>query len=230
MGSGTYSHTTRATGLTLTATIYNNDHVNHITNMNYPGLDDYSANNAQMQETTDPYPASAESLATSGEGEIKRIRYILSQLHPAETKWYEDPPVFRGTSFALEPGATPGTNINITQQSSNFGHNIPTITNATDMTKAGGSFGSFALNAGGTEITMDITENIVGVISASIIVHDLNGSSTTAGDIWVPFVQASSNNMLISLKQVGGDAIEDLTGILQAGDKCTVMICYITAT
>ena len=229
MGSGNYSHTTRATGLTLTATIYNNDHVNHITNQNFPGLDDYSTNVAQMQETADPYPASSESLATSGSDELKRIRFILSQLHPAETNWYEDPPVFRGTSFALEPGATPGTNINITQQSSNFGHNIPTITNATDLAKSGSS-GSFALNAGGTEITMDITEAVVGVISASVIVHDLNASSTTAGDIWVPFVQASSNNLLINLKQVGGDATEDLTTILQAGDKCTIMICYITST
>ncbi len=67
--AGNYSHTSRATGATLTASIYNSDHVNHITNATPAGLDDYSSNVAQMQATTDPYPASTESLASSTAGD-----------------------------------------------------------------------------------------------------------------------------------------------------------------
>ncbi len=81
MGAGNYSHTTRAVGLTLTANIYNTDHTNHITNHNFDTLDDYSSNNAEMQTTTDPYSSGAESLATSGAGELARIRYLLKQMH-----------------------------------------------------------------------------------------------------------------------------------------------------
>ncbi len=90
MGAGNYTHTTRAVGLTLTANIYNTDHTNHITNHNFDTLDDYSSNNAEMQTVTDPYPSGSESLATSGAGELERIRYVLKQLGGG-AQWYVDP-------------------------------------------------------------------------------------------------------------------------------------------
>ena len=52
--------------------------------------DDYSTNAAQMQSTVDPYPASAESLATTTAGEFERLRYLLTQLG-GEAQWYVDP-------------------------------------------------------------------------------------------------------------------------------------------
>lgn len=83
-----YSHTTRATGTTLTAAIYNADHENHITN-GIPGqLDDYSANAAQMQSTADPGESGSESLATSLAGELERIRFILKEMGGNRTQWY----------------------------------------------------------------------------------------------------------------------------------------------
>ena len=85
-----YSHTTRADGATLTANIYNTDHQNHIDN-GVPGqLDDYSSSVGQMQTTTDPYPASAESQPTTLAGEIERLRYLLAQV-TGEAQWYIDP-------------------------------------------------------------------------------------------------------------------------------------------
>src|SRR3972149_4893415 len=88
--AGLWSHTTRATGLVLTAAIYNADHQNHIDNGIPAQHDDYSTNAAQMQSTTDPYPAGAESLATSTAGELERIRYVLKQI-TNRAQWYIDP-------------------------------------------------------------------------------------------------------------------------------------------
>ena len=87
---GLYSHTTRATGLVLTAAIYNADHQNHIDNEIPTMMDDYSSNAAQMQSTADPYPAAVESLATTLAGELERIRYVIKQI-TGEAQWYIDP-------------------------------------------------------------------------------------------------------------------------------------------
>lgn len=85
-----YSHTTRADGTTLTAAIYNADHQNHINNGIPSQLDDYSSTVTEMRTTTDPYPAAAESQATSLAGEIERLRYLIAQI-TGEAQWYIDP-------------------------------------------------------------------------------------------------------------------------------------------
>lgn len=84
---GLYTHTTRATGTILTATIYNGDHQNHIDNQTPQMTDDYSANVAQMQATTNPGGVGSESLATALSGEIERLRYAIQQLHNG-AQWY----------------------------------------------------------------------------------------------------------------------------------------------
>lgn len=56
-------------------------------NFDFDTLDDASANAAAMQATTDPYPAGSESLATDGTGELKRLRYVLSQILGTQY-WY----------------------------------------------------------------------------------------------------------------------------------------------
>jgi len=89
MGSN-YSHTTRASGLILTASIYNTDHTNHITSLDPSTMDDYSSTVAQMKTTTDPYPAAVESLATNLAGELARIRFLIKQI-TGEAEWYIDP-------------------------------------------------------------------------------------------------------------------------------------------
>lgn len=90
---GLYSHTTRASGTVLTAAIYNTDHQNHIDNQTAQMTDDYSGSVSQMQSMRDPYPGSAESLATSLAEELESIRYqIKGILGGAVTQWYQDSP------------------------------------------------------------------------------------------------------------------------------------------
>lgn len=84
---GLYTHTTRATGTILTAAIYNTDHQNHIDNQTPAATDDYSVNESQMQNNTDPYPGGVVSLPTSLAGEIERIRHIISRIHGG-VPWY----------------------------------------------------------------------------------------------------------------------------------------------
>lgn len=78
------------TGETITAADRNAEHDNHITNHVQTTIDDYSVNIAQMQTVTDPYPAAAESLATSGAGELERLRFVIKQI-TGEAQWYIDP-------------------------------------------------------------------------------------------------------------------------------------------
>src|SRR3990167_3826335 len=90
---GNYSKvTTVSTGGTILASDRNSEHDNHITNCTPAGVDDYSTNATQMQSTTDPYPAAAESLATSLAGEFEPIRYVIKQVS-GEAQWYIDPDV-----------------------------------------------------------------------------------------------------------------------------------------
>lgn len=84
---GLYSHTTRATGTVLTATIYNGDHQNHIDNETPQMMDDYSANAAQMQSNTSPGGVGTESLATSLAGELERLRYMIKHI-TGQAQWY----------------------------------------------------------------------------------------------------------------------------------------------
>ncbi len=90
-----YSHTTRASGITLTASIYNADHQNHITNGVPAQLDDYSSDLTEMRSTTDPGELSSESLATSLAGELARLRYAIKEtkdvMDSGLTHWYETP-------------------------------------------------------------------------------------------------------------------------------------------
>jgi len=93
--AGGYNHTTRASGLTLTANIYNSDHQNHIDNMDPEQIDDYSPDNSTFQTMTDPYSGSSESLPTTLAGELERIRYQIDQIIGG-SQWYHDMPSTNG--------------------------------------------------------------------------------------------------------------------------------------
>jgi hypothetical protein len=78
------------TGETITAADRNAEHQNHITNCDPDGVGDASADVAEMQATTDPYPGSSESLATSLRGELQRLRFVIKQI-TGKAQWYIDP-------------------------------------------------------------------------------------------------------------------------------------------
>lgn len=83
----------------LTPADLNAEFDNILNNFTPSGLDDYSLNTAQMQSTADPYPASVESLATSGSGELERLRYLIKQI-TGEAQWYIDPDTDLATHYA----------------------------------------------------------------------------------------------------------------------------------
>lgn len=87
---GLYSHTSRASGLILTAAIYNADHTNHITNHVPDQMDDYSATVGQMQTQTDPGESGSESQSSSLAGELERMRFMMAEI-TGKTYWYESP-------------------------------------------------------------------------------------------------------------------------------------------
>lgn len=78
------------TGEVLTASDLNNSFSTAANGADPSSTNDYSATTAQMRVTTDPYPASTESLATTLSGELERIRFTLLGL-TGKTYWYQPP-------------------------------------------------------------------------------------------------------------------------------------------
>lgn len=87
-----YSHTTRANGTILTASIYNTDHTNHADHQIPEDTDDYSTSVSEMRTMTDPGEVGTESLATSLSGELERIRFAIKEIK-GTTQWYESPTI-----------------------------------------------------------------------------------------------------------------------------------------
>lgn len=91
-------------GEVLTASDLNAEFDNILNNLTPAGIDDYSGSNTDMRQVTDPYPSLTESLATSLQGEIERLRYQILQLKTAiasssNTYWYQDVPA--GGTFVI---------------------------------------------------------------------------------------------------------------------------------
>ncbi len=79
-------------GETLTASDLNSEFNNILNNLDPSGIDDESANDAAAQATSDPYPGSSLSKATSLQEEIQQLRYLIAQI-TGETYWYIDPDI-----------------------------------------------------------------------------------------------------------------------------------------
>lgn len=146
---------TWSSGETLTASDLNAEYNNILTNLTPAGMDDYSANTTEMRTVTDPYPASAESLATSLQGELERLRYQILEIKKAiqtsnVTYWYQDLP-------------TAGI---FTIVTSSVGINDTTPSYALDVTGTGHITGA---------VTLDSTLAVTGNITS-------DGNITTTGD------------------------------------------------
>ena len=96
---------TWATGDSLTAGDLNSSFSTvGVTNFEFSCLDDLSGTVAEMQTTVDPYPANSESLATTGAGEIQRLRFQIQRMLGL-TYW------FRGDENIRFDHSGGGTNI-----------------------------------------------------------------------------------------------------------------------
>ena len=136
--------------------------------------------------------------------------------------------IIRSVLLQITPGATPGTNISVSDIGAlNRSFNTPTIVDGTNIAKSG-SNGDFALDASGTIITMDVTEDVVGIISYSFRRHDINSSSTTEMYILDPIV--TGGNLTIGISKRGSGAGVDWTTIMDAGDGADIFIAFVTSS
>ena len=126
----------------------------------------------------------------------------------------------------LQPGGTPGTNINCTQLDG-ISWNQSALTDTTNLAKDG-TGGSFSLNAGGDELLIDVGNEVVGIVSCEVRIHDLNSSHAT--ETYVPLCVYISGGLRLSFYLSGTAAKSDMTTILDAGDLVDVQIAYVTAT
>lgn len=113
MAGATFSRVKTWGAEVLTYADLNAEFDNILTNLTPAGVDDESTNAAAMQTTADPYPAASPSLATSLQGEIQRLRYIVQQI-TGMSYWYVDPvDTIWIPASAMIPlttnGAAPGT-------------------------------------------------------------------------------------------------------------------------
>lgn len=90
MAGATFSRVKTWGAEVLTYADLNAEFDNIITNLTPAGVDDESASDAAARATTDPYPAGSLSKATSLQGELQQLRYMVNQL-TGMTYWYQDP-------------------------------------------------------------------------------------------------------------------------------------------
>jgi len=111
MAGATFSRVkTWIAGETLTASDLNAEFNNFLNNLKPSGIDDESANDAAAQATSDPYAGDSLAKATSLQGEIQQLRYLIAQI-TGETYWYVDPDSDIATIHAALNGGLDPVNI-----------------------------------------------------------------------------------------------------------------------
>ncbi len=134
--------------------------------------------------------------------------------------------IIRCVRIRVQPGATPGTNLNITDvTSSNRGYNSVGLDTATNLA-ASGSSGDFDLGVGGKPITM--TEGtVIGIAAAHWAIHNINNSSTS--EIYVLDAFVTSGNLDINVVKRGSNSSVSWLSIMDAGDLADIYIIYVTS-
>jgi hypothetical protein len=131
--------------------------------------------------------------------------------------------IFRTERLSIT-SVSPGTSIAVTPTTGANAFNNSGLTAATTLA-AGGSGGSFALSADGRTLTVD-TNNVLGAGPASIMIHDINSSSTS--EMYVPWTSVVSSDITIQLYKRGGVSSSDFRTIMDAGDRVDIHYVYFT--
>ncbi len=178
---------------------------------------------------------------------------LYDQTSISETYWYDkangndgavtgasvlNPPsvtplaCLRSARIKIEPGATPGTNIKLTDVSTvNNSFNSPALIDAAAIVKGdtpASTSTSFGLSAGGTGIKIDLGYTPAGVLPHAIIIHDMN--SSTATEIYFVDVAISSGLLELTPRISGSVTAIDWTTIMDLGDRMDILLSFITAT
>ena len=132
--------------------------------------------------------------------------------------------VFRFGQLQIQPGSSPGTNINVTYTAL---YNDAAISNAVDLA-ASGSAGSFSLSADGKAIIISIEEDITGASSMGMTLHDINSSSTSE----LYFIDATCTGTEINfyIRKRGPNVTVDWRTVIDAGDIARQNFLYITSS
>ena len=156
----------------------------------------YSANIAQMQANTDPFPAASESLATATSGEIERLRFVIKKI-TGWSQWY------KYTEAASLPTATqvPALGVNvaagatgtITGAGSANNQTLLQLTRFTDAAPAG-AFITLKNAAAGTLFNLDITGTVTaGVWQGTRVAQTYGGTNIdTSASSGVPSINAGT--------------------------------------
>lgn len=91
---------------TLSSADLNAEIDNILNNLDGSKVEDYSANTTEMQTTTDPGEVSSESLATTLNGELERLRFVLKEIKGDVAQWYTT-----GATSLSEISAALGTSL-----------------------------------------------------------------------------------------------------------------------
>jgi len=91
---------------TLSSADLNAEIDNILNNLDGSKVEDYSTNAAEMQTTTDPGEVSSESLATTLNGELERLRFVLKEIKGDVAQWYTT-----GATSLSEISAALGTSL-----------------------------------------------------------------------------------------------------------------------
>ena len=134
--------------------------------------------------------------------------------------------ILRTMVWHIKPGDTPGSHINVTDLSSSRGYNPLAVNNAVDLAKSASS-GDWDLNATGTLLAFSPSENIIGIVSVSIVLHDLNSSSST--EIYYIDADISAGHINFRVSLSGTVVNLDWTTILDAGDTVRLLCSFITS-
>jgi hypothetical protein len=175
---------TWSSGETLTAADLNAEFDNVLNNLTPSGVDDYSASTTEMRAVADPYPASVESLATSLQGEVERLRYQILEIKKAiqasnVSYWYQDLPTagvftIAGSSVGVND-TTPSYALDVTGAANVTGNLIVggTISSTSSFVVAYSTY-SQELPVSGAATNIDFGEETIDSLS------EFNGSTFTA--------------------------------------------------
>ena len=174
-------------------------------------IPDNLANALEILEATNSY---IKLITTNGSEQIELAKETTLQDNHILEGYTTSRNILRRMAFDFEPGDTAGTNINCTVLSAgSHTYNDLSATSGTDIIKDGIG-GSFSLSTDGISITLDVTENVVGIISYDVFIHDLNSSSTS--EMYLPRAEIVGNNMNFA------EITELKTEVLAANEDCYI--------
>ena len=135
--------------------------------------------------------------------------------------------VERTTYLRIYPGGTPNTDLSVDVNNAAFDYNTPSITDVTDLI-ATETDGQWTLSADGKDLTLNLTEMVVGIFGSSLLRADFNTHATTA---WYALAALNAGNIQFNVFQSGSVSKISWLTILDTGDfGSEIIVNYVTST